>query len=809
MNANIARLTEDMSQAKAIVTEAAGLISMDIKEMSANIKERMAEVNESIKGVQESFKLMAEFAIAGYSAEKIVEGAKSVAEYADEVDKSAQKTGIATEKLQGLQFAAEMSDISSKDLDTSLKKLAQAMEGASNGGTKATEAFAAVGLKASDLKNMKTDEVLAKVADAFAKSNDGAGKAAVAVELFGKNGTAMIPFLNKGSEAIDELTAKAKEMGLVMSGETLESAGRLHEQFKLMDAQFEGIHRRMSLEMVPGFLQITAAFTEANAKGGLLEGAFRGLNVVILEGVKVGAYLAQAFNAIGITIGATSAAIVAAAHGDFSIAAQIMEMGNKDIEESTKKFEAFRATLEKPVVMPEKKKEDDSGKTDMHLAGDKKPKAEKSKMPEIEAELEARKMKYMQEHDLREISKADEIAYLEWERDNYATSAEDLMALDRKVNAVKIASMKEIKKALEAAQKAQIEGDAKVAEAQYAITSAAIKAAEQAGQISKQDALAAEQSVQDAILLIKIDGIQAQMNAIHDKTTAEYIKLNAELGALDAKRQADAFKTQGEIAAANIEAAKKAQEAWQKMLSPISTGFDKMITGMIQGTTTLHQGMQKMAQAIALEFANMGVKMVVDWAAKEAMKTAASVAGVAARQSAETLGGNSIVAGWLKNVATWLTNEATKTAATDASAITAAATAKGQAAAVIPAEAATAAGAAALSVAGIPIVGPGLAVAAYASTMGMVMGGLGVASAEGGYNIPSGINPLTQLHQNEMVLPADLANNVRNMTQGGGSVIHLHVNAVDGKSVQQFFNDHGQKLVKTLQTQIRNGARLA
>ncbi len=73
------------------------------------------------------------------------------------------------------------------------------MEGSSNVGTKATEAFAAVGLKASDLKDIKTEDVLAKIADAFQKSNDGAGKAAVAVELFGKAGTEMIPFLNKGS----------------------------------------------------------------------------------------------------------------------------------------------------------------------------------------------------------------------------------------------------------------------------------------------------------------------------------------------------------------------------------------------------------------------------------------------------------------------------------------------------------------------------------------------------------------------------------------------------------------------------------
>ena len=38
-----------------------------------------------------------------------------------------------------------------------------------------------------------------------------------------------------------------------------------------------------------------------------------------------------------------------------------------------------------------------------------------------------------------------------------------------------------------------------------------------------------------------------------------------------------------------------------------------------------------------------------------------------------------------------------------------------------------------------------------------------IKSARGGYDIPSGVNPITQLHEDEMVLPSQHANTIREM----------------------------------------------
>ena len=119
--------------------------------------------------------------------------------------------------------------------------------------------------------------------------------------------------------------------------------------------------------------------------------------------------------------------------------------------------------------------------------------------------------------------------------------------------------------------------------------------------------------------------------------------------------------------------------------------------------------------------------------------------------------------------------------------------------AVVGANATQAASGAAASQAAIPITGPTLAAAAmgamFALVMGLVGGGGGskttttttrIPSAAGGWDIPAGINPLTQLHENEMVLPAEHAQTIREMAgQSGGDNSTIIINTTGGDFVHK------------------------
>lgn len=148
------------------------------------------------------------------------------------------------------------------------------------------------------------------------------------------------------------------------------------------------------------------------------------------------------------------------------------------------------------------------------------------------------------------------------------------------------------------------------------------------------------------------------------------------------------------------------------------------------------------------------------------------------------------------------TAAAAKTAATKATETTA----------VVGSNAVQAASGAAASQASIPYVGPILAVAEMAAMMAAVMGLMGggggsqttttttrIPSAAGGWDIPAGINPLTQLHENEMVLPAEHAQTIREMAgQQEGSDSTIIINSTGGDFI------HKNDLAKLLKQMKRD-----
>lgn len=124
----------------------------------------------------------------------------------------------------------------------------------------------------------------------------------------------------------------------------------------------------------------------------------------------------------------------------------------------------------------------------------------------------------------------------------------------------------------------------------------------------------------------------------------------------------------------------------------------------------------------------------------------------------------------------------------------------------IMSNAGSAASGAASSQASVPVVGPALAAGAMAAVYALVIGLIGrIGSAEGGADI-GGWNPgLMELHKNEMVLPANLAERIRTMTEPvQGSSVTFNVSAVDGKSVARFFKDNEKHLVRVFNDTVKN-----
>jgi hypothetical protein len=78
-------------------------------------------------------------------------------------------------------------------------------------------------------------------------------------------------------------------------------------------------------------------------------------------------------------------------------------------------------------------------------------------------------------------------------------------------------------------------------------------------------------------------------------------------------------------------------------------------------------------------------------------------------------------------------------------------------------------------------------------------------SAAGGWDVGTSVpssGGLAMIHQNEMVLPAGIADNVRGGGIGGG--VHFHISAIDGNSVKRMLQQHGETIVAVLKDEKRH-----
>lgn len=160
---------------------------------------------------------VAAFALAG----------KTFASVGDRIAKMSLRTGLSAEALSELGYAAERSGTDLETLEVSLRRMAAKLDDAAAGSAEAQETFARLGLEVKDLKRLSPERRFKLIADRLSKVEDMGTRAALAMDLFGRSGTALLPLLEGGSAGIEVLQARARALGLTISSDTARRAAEL------------------------------------------------------------------------------------------------------------------------------------------------------------------------------------------------------------------------------------------------------------------------------------------------------------------------------------------------------------------------------------------------------------------------------------------------------------------------------------------------------------------------------------------------------------------------------------------------------
>ena len=226
-----------------------------------------------------------------------------------------KRTGVATESLSVLQFAAEQTGTDMGGVETALKKIQKAIFAAGTGSKEAAEALAMVGLSAEDLAGMSADQQMGKIADGLMAIQDPGTRAAVAMQIFGKSGTAILPMLEGGSAGMAAFADEAKRLGLIMDTETAAKADALGDAIDSVKSSMKMAFIQVGSAVAPILTQLAQGLAIVAANVGKFISENQAFVVSVL---KAGAALVVVGSGVAllgrsITLASTSFSVLGAA----------------------------------------------------------------------------------------------------------------------------------------------------------------------------------------------------------------------------------------------------------------------------------------------------------------------------------------------------------------------------------------------------------------------------------------------------------------------------------------------------------------
>jgi hypothetical protein len=788
---------------------------------------------------------------------------RNAIDYQDATRKSAQAAGLSTEAYSGLAYAAKLADVESEALTKGLVKLGNAMVDVTRGDAKMRDLFQQT-LKVDVLDAggaiRTTDAVMEDLAERFASMEDGAKKTALAVEVFGeKAGPRLIPFLNQGKAGIAALRAEAEKFGLIVGGETSAQAEQFNDNLTRLKSASDGAANVIAQKFVPALANLTEFFVQATKDTNLWTGALITTGKVMADMAPDMLRMTDVARARdryaevstelkrldSLLIGVQNT--LARSPGD--------AMATRQLATYTKRSQGLRAEL---LNLSAEIARLESGAADAGAGRGDGSKALIQRKPQAEVDLSSKAPAAPAVNRVPEFANvlaeqkkafADGMAlqeqYTEWgwqEESRYwagILTRRDLSVAERRASEKHwLAAEAEIRKESSAARLADMQVQIESAKDNYAKREALAgeflaKVGQLYGLQSKQyaDALRAQLQIQrehqdklreiqrlhieaeladmeqaqverEAQAQLEVElGVRTQESMLEVRRLGVQQRLELELKALDEEQAA---YTQGTVEFERLEARKAAarrkatgQEAGldrdktklkaEPLGSVMKTGegaFSASLDAIIAKGRFAGAELGKIWRQAGLQMIHeLTVKPLVEFAAMWVKKLALNAAGLASKNATEVV-------------------SAGVTVSTEAS----------TGLASIGISAARAAAGAYAAIASIPVVGPVLApIAAGVALAGVMALGKSMFSAEGGMDIPGGMNPIVQTHAREMILPARYADVIRGMAAGegggGGGGGTVQIQALDARSFERMLaGPAGDQILRALARRTRNGA---
>ena len=200
--------------------------------------------------------------------------ASRVATSVDSLNDLSIRTGIALKPLQGFKLAAKLAGVDAEGFAIAVTRMAVNI-GKAEPGDAFAKSLAAIGLSVTDLQGMNPEAQFSAISKAIQNIPTAAGQAAASVEIFGRAGAALSPLFQKGAASLEDLTARAERLGIILQGDQVANIAAMNDGFDLVSATVDGIIGQILGDLSPvvtkmldDMLKVVEAFQGAGGATG-------------------------------------------------------------------------------------------------------------------------------------------------------------------------------------------------------------------------------------------------------------------------------------------------------------------------------------------------------------------------------------------------------------------------------------------------------------------------------------------------------------------------------------------------------------
>lgn len=178
----------------------------------------------------------------------------------DNLAKTADKLGVTTEALAGLQHAAELSGVSTETMNMALQRMTRRVAEAAMGTGEAKGALEELNLNADALAKLPLDEQMNIVADAMQGVEKQSDRVRLAMKLFDSEGVALVNTLSGGSEGLKEMAEEAEALGISISRVDAAMIEEANDSVTRAKSVFNGFGNQIAVELSPLISELAANF---------------------------------------------------------------------------------------------------------------------------------------------------------------------------------------------------------------------------------------------------------------------------------------------------------------------------------------------------------------------------------------------------------------------------------------------------------------------------------------------------------------------------------------------------------------------